>query len=342
MMVAKNPQRSNIVAVGAGRMGRGISLFFAYAGYPVLLIDSESRSQADFEQLQQSVDEELLAELQFLHDIDILSTQQADDAFKRVKLLTRQAGEQALGQADFVFEAVAEVLEIKQSTYAWLSEHMAEQTVVASTTSTMLADTLAAFCKFPQRFSNAHWLNPAYLMPLVEISPSAQTGESTLDALRALLESLGKVVVVCKASPGYIVSRIQALALNEAARLVEEGVASAEDIDKATRVGFGLRYAILGMLEFVDWGGGDILYYASNYLADNIDRQRFSPPDIVRHNMENGKNGLRDGQGFYDYQDTDIDAYRLQRLSSFVKLLQHTGLMPSPTQPTPDPDEGTA
>jgi 3-hydroxybutyryl-CoA dehydrogenase len=81
-----------------------------------------------------------------------------------------------------------------------------------------------------------------------------------------LLEGIGKVPVVCAATPGFIVPRIQALAMNEAARMVEEGVASAEDIDKAIRYGFGFRYAVLGLLEFIDWGGGDILYYASRHL----------------------------------------------------------------------------
>ncbi len=123
--------------------------------------------------------------------------------------------------------------------------------------------------------------------------------------------------------------------MNEAARMVEECVASAEDIDQAVRVGFGVRYAILGLLEFVDWGGGDILYYASRYLADNIDKQRFSSPEIVRQHMKNGRNGLRDGRGFYDYRDTDIEAYRGRQLTAFVRLLQHLELMPE-AAPAPD------
>ncbi len=108
--------------------------------------------------------------------------------------------------------------------------------------------------------------------------------------------------VECTASPGYIVPRIQALAMNEAARLVEEGVATAEDVDKAVKYGFGFRFAILGLLEFIDWGGGDILYYASRYMSEAMDDKRFEAPKIVQDNMAAGRNGLRDGKGFYDYE----------------------------------------
>ena len=98
--------------------------------------------------------------------------------------------------------------------------------------------------------------------------------------------------VVCAPRPGYIVPRIQALAMNEAARMVEEGVATAEDIDKAIKYGFGFRFAVLGMLEFIDWGGGDILYYASRYLTEALGSERYAAPEIVERNMREGRIGL--------------------------------------------------
>ncbi|MCB1676285.1 MAG: hypothetical protein KDI01_08340, partial [Halioglobus sp.] len=113
-----------------------------------------------------------------------------------------------------------------------------------------------------------------------------------------------------------------------AARCVEEGVASAEDIDKAVRLGFGVRYAVLGLLEFIDWGGGDIIYYATRYLSDSLDDKRFSVPDIIARNMRENRNGIRDGQGFYDYRERDVEAYREERLGDFVKLLQYLSLLP--------------
>jgi 3-hydroxybutyryl-CoA dehydrogenase len=118
--------------------------------------------------------------------------------------------------------------------------------------------------------------------------------------------------------------------MNEAARLVEEGVASAGDIDKAVKYGFGFRFAILGLLEFIDWGGGDILYYASRYMAEAMNDRRFEAPAIVHDNMAAGRNGLRDGKGFYDYAGMDIGAYRRERLGAFLRALKDAGLVRPP------------
>ena len=112
--------------------------------------------------------------------------------------------------------------------------------------------------------------------------------------------------------------------------MVEEGVASADDIDKAIKYGFGFRFAVLGLLEFIDWGGGDILHYASRYLTGALNSDRYAAPDIIGRNMAEGKIGLRTGQGFLDYTDRDIDAYREQRLAAFVDLLKHFGLARPP------------
>lgn len=323
-----NKEEIKIAVAGAGRMGRGIAITFAYAGYPVAIVDSEQRSQADFAELSASVYEEIENELKFLKNAAVLTDEQVKKIKARVDVVSNDSCGEVLQEAEFIFEAVSEIVEVKQSTYSWLNSCASETAIIASTTSTMLANTLAEFVDKPARFSNAHWLNPAYLMPLIEISPSQDTDEATVATLKALFENIGKVPIVCKPSPGYVLSRIQAVALNEAARIVEEGVASAEEVDKAIKVGFGIRYTNLGLLEFIDWGGGDILYYATKYLGENLDKNRFSTPDIVKQNMENGKNGLRDGIGFYDYKDCDIEAYRTERLTSFVRLLQHLDLMP--------------
>jgi 3-hydroxybutyryl-CoA dehydrogenase len=151
-----------------------------------------------------------------------------------------------------------------------------------------------------------------------------------VQTLRELLEGIGKVTVLCAARPGYIVPRIQALAMNEAARMVEEGVASAAEIDKAVKYGFGLRFAVLGLLEFIDWGGGDILYYASRYLTKALDNERYAAPEIVERNMREGHIGMKSGRGFFDYGQIDLEGYRLERLGSFAALLRDLGLVRPP------------
>jgi 3-hydroxybutyryl-CoA dehydrogenase len=116
--------------------------------------------------------------------------------------------------------------------------------------------------------------------------------------------------------------------MNEAARMIEQGVATAEDIDIAIRYGFGPRYAAMGVLEFVDVGGLDILYYASQYLAASLQDERYAAPDIVRNYMLQGRQGLKTGQGFFDYQNQDIASYRQALLARQVALLEHLKLMP--------------
>ncbi len=321
-------EASRIAVVGAGRMGTGISLSFAYAGYLVWLIDSEERDASEFAVLAESVRHDIETELLFIQRLQIISTPQAKQVATRIVLMARQDAADSLKNADFVFEAVAEIETVKQETYSWLNMVVGDKTITGSTTSTMRVDALAKFVDHPQRFLNTHWLNPALLMPLVEMSPGRATSEYAVNTMKSLLRRIGKQPVICSASPGFIVPRIQALAMTEAARCVEEGVASAEDVDKAVRMGFGVRYAVLGLLEFIDWGGGDIIYYATRYLARELDDQRFSVPDIIEQNMREGRNGLRDGQGFYDYRGCDVDAYREQRMRDFVNLLRHLSLLP--------------
>jgi 3-hydroxybutyryl-CoA dehydrogenase len=225
---------------------------------------------------------------------------------------------------------VPETREAKAEAFALFDRAAPGDAVLASTTSTMLSTDLAALTATPERALNAHWLNPAFLVPLVELSPNDATSDAAVVRVREMLEALGKVPILCRAAPGYIVPRIQMLAMNEAARIVEEGVASAEDVDRAIKYGFGLRFAVLGLLEFIDWGGGDILYYASRYMREATGEHRYAPAGIVERNMEEGRIGLRSGKGFYDFSETDPEAWRRARLSAFLDMIRHTGLMKPP------------
>ena len=162
------------------------------------------------------------------------------------------------------------------------------------------------------------------------MSPAKSTSEETYLRVKALLESAGKVVVRCAPSPGYIVPRLQAAAMNEAARLVEEGVATPEDIDRAVRAGFGPRYTAMGLCEFIDYGGLDILYYASRSMARALDAPRYEPPPIIERLMHEGKRGAREGQGLYDWRGRDLEAYQRELLRRFVSLFAHLKLLPPP------------
>ena len=254
----------------------------------------------------------------------------ADAIISRVSVVPASASDAALADAGIVFEGVPEVVDLKREVLGAASKAVGPDVIIASTTSTILVDDLSGAIEHPNRFLNVHWLNPAYLIPLVEISPGKATDPDIIARVKTLLEGIGKVPVVCAATPGFIVPRIQALAMNEAARMVEEGVASAEEIDKAIRYGFGFRYAVLGLLEFIDWGGGDILYYASRYLEGALGSDRYRAPEVISNNMRDGRIGLRTGAGFLDYSGLDIDAYREKRLADMVAMLRHFGLARPP------------
>jgi 3-hydroxybutyryl-CoA dehydrogenase len=307
-------------------MGRGIAVVFAYAGHNVALVDLKTRDRVSFEKLSGEALNEVRTVLRALAGFGLFDAAAIETLMARVSVVPEGGAQAALSSASIIFEGVPEVLDLKRKALGRASLLAGPKPIIASTTSTILVDDLSGAVAHPERFLNAHWLNPAFLVPLVELSPGARTDPEITARVKALLEGVGKVPVVCAARPGYIVPRIQALAMNEAARMVEEGVASAEDIDKAVKYGFGFRFAVLGLLEFIDWGGGDILYYASRYLTGALGHQRYAAPEIVERNMAEGRRGLRDGAGFLNYEGLDVEAYRGERLKAFVDLLGHFGL----------------
>jgi len=321
---------TRIAALGAGRMGRGIGQVFAYAGYRVDVLDFKARTPAESGTLLAAAHAEIGANLALLRDFGVLDEAQRQAILGRVRVRPLEEAPAALGRADFVFEGVTETLAAKRDALARACALARPDAIVASTTSSLLADELAALVPAPGRFINAHFLNPAYLIPLVEVSPARSTAQATFDAVKALLESAGKVVVRCAPSPGFIVPRLQAAAMNEAARLVEEGVATPEDIDRAVRAGFGPRYTAMGMCEFIDYGGLDVLYYAAKSMARALDAPRYAPPAIVERLMREGKRGAREGEGLHDWRGRDLGAYQRELVGRFVRLFAQLKLLPPP------------
>ena len=317
--------RGAIACLGAGRMARGIAVVFAYAGYPVSIVDLKARSDAEFARVAAEALGEVRGTLGMLASFGLFAPEAVEVIASRVAVVGEAGAGAVLAKATVIFEGVPEVLDLKKQVLARASALAGASPIIASTTSTIMVGDLSSAVEIPERFLNAHWLNPAFLMPLVELSPSARTDPAVTARLKALLEGIGKVGVVCAARPGFIVPRIQALAMNEAARMVEEGVASPEDIDMAIKYGFGIRYAVLGMLEFIDYGGGDTLYYASRYLTEALGDARYAAPSIIERNMREGNIGLKTGRGFLDYEGLDIEFYRRQRLEALVGMLRFLG-----------------
>jgi 3-hydroxybutyryl-CoA dehydrogenase len=324
------PARARIAAAGAGRMGRGIALAFAWGGHEVDLVDLKPREADAGDRLAADARAELSASLATLAELGALDAGAVGRVLGRIRTVAECDADAALARADVVFEAVPETLDAKRDAFARLSAVCRADAILASTTSTILVTDLVPMTGRPERLLNAHWLNPAYVIPLVELSTHPGTAPEVVARMRALLEDVGKVPVVCGPAPGYIVPRLQALIMNEAARMVDEGVATAEEIDRATRYGLGLRFAAIGVVEFIDFGGNDILYHASRHLARALGPERYTAPAVVDRMMREGRNGLRDGAGFYDYRDRDVAAYRRDVLSRTLAMLRHAGLQRPP------------
>ena len=329
-----NPPR--FAAVGAGRMGRGIAIAFAYAGHRIALVDLKPRAAEAWQRLADEARAEIRSSLEGLAALGAVDAAQVGPIADRVELVDAAGAPDALAGAELLFEGVPETIEAKRDAFAALNRHCRPDAVLTSTTSSILVTQLAALVERPGRFLNMHWLNPAYVIPVVELSTHPGTDPAVVERTRSIMQGIGKLPVVCGVAPGYIVPRLQALVMNEAARMVEEGVASAEEIDRATRYGMGLRFAALGVVEFIDFGGADILHHASREMSASISRERYTAPAVVDRMVAAGRLGLKSGSGFYDYAGRDVGAYRRDVLARTLGLLRHAGLWQAPAESTLD------
>src|SRR5947208_10390911 len=191
-------RRPAVACLGAGRMGRGIAVAFAYAGHAVTMIDVKAaRSAEQFTKLEVEALDEVGKTLGSLTRIGMLKEGDADAIISRVSVVPASASNAAFADAGIIFEGVPEVVDLKREVLGAASKAVGPNVVIASTTSTILVDDLSSAIEHPGRFLNVHWLNPAYLIPLVEISPGKATDPDIVALVKTLLEGIGKVPVVC-------------------------------------------------------------------------------------------------------------------------------------------------
>jgi 3-hydroxybutyryl-CoA dehydrogenase len=204
-----------------------------------------------------------------------------------------------LEDLDLIIEAVPENLEIKQRLFSDLNNICKTETIFASNTSSISITQLAASSGRPDRFCGLHFFNPVPVMRLVEIISGLLTSQDTIDAVRGFAEGIEKTpVFVTKDRPGFIVNRLLVPYLNEAVRILEEGIATAEDIDKA--VEFGLNYP-LGPFKMLDNGGIDLTVAVLDYFKDEYNDSAYAPRITLKQLLRAGKLGRKSGEGFYKY-----------------------------------------
>lgn len=294
MVEGFDPDR--IAVIGAGTMGHGIAAVFASNGYDVALHDrDEKRLEAGRDGIR-----ETLALFRDEGRLDPAGYDRAIDATAYTTSL-----EAAAADADLAVEAVTEDMDIKKTVFEDLSTLTAPTAVLASNTSGLSITELATATDTPDRVVGTHWFNPPHIVPLVEVVKGDRTDDDLAEGLAAFLDDLGKTsIVVEKDVPGYIGNRIQMAMCYEAFSLLDREVASAEDIDKAVKAGFGFRLPSMGIFEKVDQSGIDVHHAVESYLMGDLDRGT-EPNPVVSDLVENGDLGLKTGKGIYDWRDAD-------------------------------------
>lgn len=280
----------NLCVTGAGQMGAQIAIQAALHGLDVALQDISA------EQLENAVAENR-KHLERKVAKGKMTTEEVDATFARVRTTTDLA--EAADGADFVIEAVVEKLDVKREIFAALDRHAPTHAILATNSSYLGNSRLADATGRPEQVVNMHFFYPPLVMKLVEVVRGDATSDAAMDATVALAERMGKVPVrVEKEMPGFLVNRILRAITNEAYFLLENGVATFEDIDTACRL--GLNHP-MGPFQLSDFSGLDIGYYARLERYEETGDERYEPPPSLERRVLRGDLGRKTGRGFYDY-----------------------------------------
>lgn len=279
-----------VLVVGAGTMGHGIAHVAAQSGYEAFLYDV---APAAVEKGLASVRANLAKGV----EKGKLKPEERDAALARLHAAPSSL-EQAASAADLVVEAVPEKLELKRALFATLGKSAPRHAILATNTSSLPVADIAQASGAPERVVGMHFFNPVHIMSLLEIVRTEATSAATLAAARAVGERMGKKVIVVKDVPGFATSRLGIALGMEAIRMVEEGVASPEDIDTAMTLGYGHP---MGPLRLTDLVGLDVRLGIAEHLARTLDDRRFAPPALLKRLVAEGRLGKKSGRGFYEW-----------------------------------------
>ena len=301
------------LVAGSGQMGPGIAYTLASVGCEVKI----------FGRTAESVDRGLSA---YSRILKILSAEDCLAADQVAPLNALVSGttelEPAAREADLIIESIPENLELKQDFFSRVEKICPANALLTSNTSGLPATSLAAHLKHPLRFAVTHFWNPPHLMPLVEVVKGEKTSMATVRTLCDLLESAGKEpVAVLKDTPGQLGNRLFQALIREAVHIVEEGIASVEDVDKAVKNGLGRRFPVYGPLEHNDVVGLDTLFAIQSYMCRSLCSD-VKPAALLRDRFDKGDFGAKTGKGFYDWQVRDSKELTDKRDRFLLELLK--------------------
>jgi len=282
----------NIVVIGSGVMGRGIAYVSAVGGFQTVLVDIDEKQLEKAEIEITEMFENGVTRRKLTHD----QMESAKSSLTYSNQLVKYVQE-----ADLVIEAVPEKMEIKKTIFEVIDQNAPEHCFFATNTSTMSPTEIGSYTKRPSQVIAMHFFNPVHKMPLVEIIRGLETSDETAVVIQSVSMKMGKETVVVNEFPGFVTSRISALVGNEAFYMLQEGVASAEDIDKAIKL--GLNYP-MGPFELGDLVGLDTRYNNLKYLHEKLG-EKYRPAPLLEQYVKAGRLGRKTGRGVYDYTRRD-------------------------------------
>ncbi|MDQ0198299.1 3-hydroxyacyl-CoA dehydrogenase [Neobacillus ginsengisoli] len=288
---------NNLVVVGSGVMGRGIAYVGAVGGYSVTLVDVNESALENARKEINSIFEKGLSRCK-------ISAETVESSKKNLTYSTNLQG--SASGADLVIEAVPEKAEIKKQVFEIIEEYASENCYFATNTSTMSPTEIASYTKRPEKTIAMHFFNPVHKMPLVEIIRGLETSDETAQVIKEVAEQMGKETVVINEFPGFVTSRISALVGNEAFYMLQEGLGSPEEIDKAIK--FGLNYP-MGPFELVDLVGLDARLNNLKYLHEKLG-EKYRPAPLLEQYVKAGRLGRKSGKGVYDYTNKEKEAVK--------------------------------
>ena len=302
-----------ILVVGAGVMGHGFAQTFALNELDVFLMD-QSPDLLDRARVW------IRDNLEFMVELDLIQPPEIEAALSKISFTSDLDG--SAGKADYVLEAITEDLELKKSLFEQLGTVTGPDVILATNTSSYDINELANVTRNPQRVLGTHWFHPPPITPAVEIIPADTTSPETIDQAVALMERIGKFPTLCKSAPGFVANRIQFAMVAEALAIVEQGLASPEEVDRIVKSSFGFRLSAFGPFEIIDQAGLDTYRAIFDYLYDKLGGEQFKPPRILSELIDQGRFGLKSEKGFYDHEDGAAEALKRKRDSRLYARLK--------------------
>ena len=303
---------SHIGVLGAGLMGHGIAQVFASAGYAVNMYDVDPATL-------RTAKDRIAGNIKVFIELKFAQSEDIDRCLDRINLCPTL---EALGQGpQYIIEAILEDLKLKRSLYAELERLTSPETIFSSNTSAISITEISAALKIKERFLGTHFWNPPHILPCVEVIKGTFTDEIVFETVYALMNKVGKVPVrVLKDVPGFLGNRLQHAMWREAISLREKNIASAEDIDKVVKFGFGARMPFIGPLETADLAGLGLTRDIHRYLFPHLESSQ-TPSPALDDLVAAGATGVRGGRGFYEWTPEKVQQIIQQRDTVLLRII---------------------